>query len=138
MAEQLGHMYRVVKQHEKAANMFRFMLKMAWVLGDANMELKAYQHLGNEHFSMGNLEKSKYYLVRHTRGLLESDQSRMKTSIVQPYKDRLHKHKKKIKINLKIMKNTADSDILPSPSNDRHQCDKNKSMFVFPGIYYSK
>ena len=40
MAEQLGHMYGFIKNHKEAANMFRLMLKLSWVLQDANMELK--------------------------------------------------------------------------------------------------
>lgn len=95
MSEQLGHMYGLIKYHSQAADMFRMMLKLAWVLQDANMELKAYSHLSNEHFHMANLEKSKYYLVRYSRGLLESDQSRMKNSIIQSYKDRIGAQKKK-------------------------------------------
>jgi len=137
MAEQLGHMYRFTKHHSKAADMFRLMLKLAWVLKDANMELKAYQHMSNEHFYLGDLEKSKYYSIRHTGGLLDSDLSRIKNSIIQSYKDKVGPKKNK-KVNLKVIKKFNEAEILPSPSNDRHQCDKNKSMFVFPGVYYSK
>ena len=57
MAEQLGHMYSIAKDHPKAANFFRKVLQVAWVLQDAYMELKSYNHLSNEHFHMGNLEK---------------------------------------------------------------------------------
>lgn len=63
MAEQLGHMFGIIKHHTQAANMFRLMLKLSWVLQDANMELKAYSHLSNEHFNMANLEKSKYDII---------------------------------------------------------------------------
>lgn len=122
MAEQLGHMYGIVKHHDKAADMFRIMLKLAWVLKDANMEIKSYGHLSREHFHLGNLEKSKYYMVRNTRGLLESDKSRMKNSIMQSYKDKINPPKnKKKKLNMNMLKKAKEPEILPSPSNDRHQ-----------------
>lgn len=128
IAEQLGHMYGFIKQHAQAADMFRIVLRIAWILQDANMEIKVYHHLAQEHFQMGNMEKSRYYLVRSSRGLLESDQSRMKNSILQSYKDRLgdpKKHKDKLKkATYKNTKRLNEPEILPSPSNDRHQCDK--------------
>jgi hypothetical protein len=142
IAEQLGHMYGFIKHYTQAADMFRVVLKLAWVLQDANMEIKAYHHLSKAHFQMGNMEKSKYYLIRSSGGLLESDMSRMKNSVLMSYKDRLgdpSKHKKSTnKVNSKNLNRLNEPEILPSPSNDRHQCDKNKSMFVFSGIYYSK
>ncbi|CAI2385774.1 unnamed protein product [Moneuplotes crassus] len=139
VVEQLGHMYGFVQQNKLAADMFRVMLKLAWVLQDANMELKAYGHLANEHFRMGNLEKAKYYHVRFTRGLLESDQSSMKNSILQSYRDKIGPGKKKANLKIKTnnLKKLDEPEILPSPSNNRHQCDKNKSIFAFSGHYYS-
>ena len=123
MAEQLGHMHSVLKDHEKAANYFRNMLKLAWVLDDAYMELKSYNHLSNEHFHMGNLEKCKYYSVRYSGGLLESDQSRMKESMTQSYKGYKNKAKAKgaklDKIDTSKMDMNDETEILPSPSNER-------------------
>ena len=121
MAEQLGHMYSISKDHPKAANLFRKVLQLAWVLQDAYMELKSYNHLSNEHFHMGNLEKCKYYSIRYTGGLLESDQSRMKKSILQSFREFTANAKggKMEKIDTKKMDQDVEHEILPSPSNER-------------------
>ena len=87
IAEQIGQMYKYSNNHAKAAEMFRLVLKYSWICNDINMELKTYDNLSNEHFHMGNIGKSKYYSERFDRGLIESDLSRMKSSVVQPYKD---------------------------------------------------
>ena len=87
IADQLGHMLRFTKNHPKAADMFRLVLKYAWICDDQFMELKAYDNLSYEHFQMGNLGKSKYYSQKYTEGLIESNFSKMKSSCVQPYRD---------------------------------------------------
>lgn len=138
MAEQLGHMHGFVKHHHEACNSFRMMLKYSWILQDAYMEIKAYHHLSQEHFKLGNMEKAKYYLARASGGLLEPDDSRMKSSILQSYKGKIgdpKKYKNKIsKINVNNLKKTNEPEALPSPSNDRHQSGKNKAMVLFDGV----
>ena len=63
----------------------------------------------------------------------------MKNSILQSYKSRIGAPKKKRsqKLNISNLKRFDEPEILPSPSNERQNCDKNKSIFVFPGSYYS-
>lgn len=80
VAHQLGHLFRFTKNHPKAADMFRLVLKYAWICNDNYMELKSYDNLSYEHFQMGNLGKSKYYSERFSRGLIESNLSKLKSS----------------------------------------------------------
>lgn len=87
VAQQMGQMYRFSNNHSKAAEMFRIVLKYSWVLENRIMELKTYDNLSNEHFHMGNLNKSMYYSERFDKGLFESNLSRMKSSVVQPYRE---------------------------------------------------
>lgn len=68
---------------------------------------------------MGNLEKCQYYSIRYSGGLLESDQSRMKKSITQSFKEHKAKGKMKVKIDTSKMNKNNEPEILPSPSNER-------------------
>ena len=83
MTEQIGYLKRFVKQHSEAADMFRKVLQIAWILEDKEMERRAYSHLAFEHFYMGNMSKSKYYSVRYDRGLVENENSRMKQTVTR-------------------------------------------------------
>jgi len=126
-------------QHEKAIEMFKKMLQQAWILKDSQLELKAYLHLGYEHFyienfkkdTMGtieeqhktnsNLSKSKYYIERYNKGKVEEEDSIVKLIYLQD--DKINKHRYYIEPNLDIekLKDEPCKRTLPSPSEGRHK-----------------
>ena len=87
--KQLGYLYRIQKEHMKAASCFKKMLQLAWFNGDQKSELEAYDNIGCEYFYIGNLKKAKFYNDKVCFGDIEMPGSIMRKVAVQILETRL-------------------------------------------------
>lgn len=86
--EALGNISKFLYKYQKAIKCFKKMIEMAWILKDVNMELRAYDHIGIQYFYLGNKEKARYYHERMIYGITEPDDSKVKMTVVENFKNK--------------------------------------------------
>ena len=71
--ESLGNVYKFLYQYNKAILCYKKLIELAWILGNREFELRAYDHIGLQYFYLCNKQKAKYYHDRFIYGLYEKD-----------------------------------------------------------------
>lgn len=61
----MGNQYSLRKSYKKAILCYKKMLEVAWSIRDERSELLAYQMIGLQYYYLGQLDRSKYYHMRH-------------------------------------------------------------------------
>jgi len=93
MYQQIGFVLRMLKDHEEAVKQYKKMLQLAWQEADINMEMTAYDCLSLDYYYLGEIDKSKYYHERMTRGKMENNTSIVKkvtTNLLKSRRDQRH------------------------------------------------
>ena len=62
--EALGNTFKFLYQYQKAIVCYKKQIEIAWLLGNKNSELRAYDNIGIQYFYLQNREKAKYYHER--------------------------------------------------------------------------
>ena len=63
------------------------LIELAWILGNREFELRAYDHIGLQYFYLCNKQKAKYYHDRFIYGLYEKD-TKVKEAVVDNFKNK--------------------------------------------------
>ena len=67
--ESLGNVYKFLFQYNKAILCYKKLIELAWILGNKEFELRAYDNIGIQYFYLCNKHKAKYYHDRFIYGL---------------------------------------------------------------------
>ena len=84
--ESLGNVYKFLYQYNKAILCYKKLIELAWILGNREFELRAYDHIGLQYFYLCNKQKAKYYHDRFIYGLYEKD-TKVKEAVVDNFKN---------------------------------------------------
>lgn len=68
----MGKCYQTLKEFEKAILCFKKQLQLAWLIESTEGEMNAYDNLALQYYYEGDIDKSKYYNDRMTRGKVEA------------------------------------------------------------------
>jgi len=85
--ESLGNVYKFLYQYNKAILCYKKLIELAWILGNREFELRAYDHIGLQYFYLCNKQKAKYYHDRFIYGLYEKD-TKVKEAVVDNFKNK--------------------------------------------------
>ena len=85
--ESLGNVYKFLFQYNKAILCYKKLIELAWILGNKEFELRAYDNIGIQYFYLSNKQKAKYYHDRFIYGLYEKD-TKVKEAIVDNFKNK--------------------------------------------------
>ena len=133
MYQQIGYIYRLMKEHEEAVKQFKKMLQLAWQEGDIAMEMQSYDNLSMDYFYLGELQKSKYYHDRMIRGKVENDHSIIKKVTCNLLKSRSdQRHNEKDQVFTAGQKIKSEIQRLPSPSNLSKGAQISKAISLLP------
>ena len=118
--KQLGYIYRLLKQHQKAINCFKKQLQLAWFNDDMIAEMQAYEGLSIDYFYAGSIQKSKYYDNKYKLGEFEGPNAVVRQAAVSLIKNKIEEIKNGT-INRKDKgkqddKKKTSFDRMPSPS----------------------
>eukprot|EP00347_Sterkiella_histriomuscorum_P003370 403364556 len=134
--EQIGNVYRLMKDSESAVKQFKKQLQLAWQEGDTQMEVSAYDNLSIDYFYMGELAKSNYYHDRIMRGKTENNKSIVKkVSCNLLVSRREHRHNIELRKTGEKRK-VSEQQRLPSPSAISKGAQFSKAINLLP--YYTE
>ena len=85
--ESLGNVYKFLYQYNKAILCYKKLIELAWILGNKEFELRAYDHIGIQYFYLCNKQKAKYYHDRFIYGLYEKD-TKVKEAVLDNFKNK--------------------------------------------------
>ena len=85
--ESLGNVYKFLFQYNKAILCYKKLIELAWILGNKEFELRAYDNIGIQYFYLCNKHKAKYYHDRFIYGLYEKD-TKIKEAVVENFKNK--------------------------------------------------
>ena len=85
--ESLGNVYKFLYQYNKAILCYKKLIELAWILGNKEFELRAYDHIGIQYFYLCNRKKAKYYHDRFIYGLYEKD-TKLKEAVLENFKNK--------------------------------------------------
>ena len=85
--ESLGNVYKFLYQYNKAILCYKKLIELAWILGNREFELRAYDHIGLQYFYLCNKQKAKYYHDRFIYGLYEKD-TKVKEAVVDNFRNK--------------------------------------------------
>ena len=88
--ESLGNVYKFLYQYNRAILCYKKVIELAWILGNKDFELRAYDNIGIQYFYLCNKQKAKYYHDRFIYGLYEKD-TKTKEAVVENFKNK-HYH----------------------------------------------
>ncbi|CDW80099.1 histidine acid phosphatase family protein [Stylonychia lemnae] len=130
--EQIGYVYRLMKDSESAVKQFKKQLQLAWQEGDTQVEVNAYDNLSIDYFYLGELAKSNYYHDRIMRGKTENNKSIVKkVSCNLLVSRREHRHNIELRKNGEKQK-TMEQQRLPSPSAISKGAQFSKAINLLP------
>ena len=133
MYQQIGYIFRLLKEHESAIKQFRKMLQLSWQEKDAAMELQAYDSLSVDYYYLGALEKSRYYHDRSVRGKLENDLSVIKKVTCNLLRSRCEQRHNEGGAKFgDSQKLKSEIQRLPSPSNLSRGTQMSKAISLLP------
>jgi hypothetical protein len=94
-----------------------------------------YSHLSYEYYYLDELDKSRYYLDRYMRGIVEEDDSVVKQIYLQ--EDKIHSKKYYVRPNTDIETLKEDPQIrsLPSPREGRHKISQDTISRNYSDLY---
>ena len=133
MYQQIGYIYRLIREHDDAVKQFHKMLQLAWHEGNIAMEMQAYDCLSVDYFYSGQMGKSKYYHDRMVRGKVENNQSIMKKvtcNLLRSRRDQRHNDKDQAFTASQKLK--SEIQRLPSPSNLSKGAQNSKAVSLLP------
>ena len=115
--KQLGYVYRLLAQHQKACSCFKKCLQLAWYFDDVSQEMSAYANLAIDNFYLGLMDKAAYYDRKFKNGECEEPQAVIRRAAVGIIKNRIQdkvKGRQNMKrVNGKRIKTGFDK--MPSP-----------------------
>ena len=85
--ESLGNVYKFLYQYNKAILCYKKLIELAWILGNKEFELRAYDNIGIQYFYLCNKPKAQYYHDRFIYGLYEKD-TKTKEAVVENFKNK--------------------------------------------------
>ena len=85
--ESLGNVYKFLYQYNKAILCYKKLIELAWILGNKEFELRAYDNIGIQYFYLCNKPKAKYYHDRFIYGLYEKD-TKVKEAVIENFKNK--------------------------------------------------
>ena len=85
--ESLGNVYKFLFQYNKAILCYKKLIELAWILGNREFELRAYDNIGIQYFYLCNKTKAKYYHDRFIYGWYEKD-TKTKEAVVENFKNK--------------------------------------------------
>ena len=85
--ESLGNVYKFLYQYNKAILCYKKLIELAWILGNKEFELRAYDHIGIQYFYLCNKQKAKYYHDRFIYGLYEKD-TKVKEAVLDNFNNK--------------------------------------------------
>ena len=85
--ESLGNVYKFLYQYNKAILCYKKLIELAWILGNKEFELRAYDNIGIQYFYLCNKPKAKYYHDRFIYGLYEKD-TKIKEAVIENFKNK--------------------------------------------------
>lgn len=77
-SEWIGRTLSILKQHKNSIEFFSTVLHLAWAENNLKYENKAYDHLGLQHFYLGNIDTAKKFHTKMVEGQFESQNSEMR------------------------------------------------------------
>ena len=86
--ECLGMVNKFLYKHEKSIIYYKKQIEVAWILGDKNSELRAYDNIGIQYFYLGNKTRAKFYHLRFICGRYEKDTSDIKKKSKKDFYDK--------------------------------------------------
>ena len=114
--KQMGYLFRLMKQHKKAANCFKKFLQLAWYNDDVEAEYQAYENLAIDNFYLGLMQKATFYDNKFKYGESEDADSIVRKVAVGIIKKGLNVGaEKQTFVNGKLVKTSFDK--MPSPSS---------------------
>ena len=85
--ESLGNVYKFLYQYNKAILCYKKLIELAWILGNKEFKLRAYDNIGIQYFYLCNKPKAKYYHDRFIYGLYEKD-TKVKEAVIENFKNK--------------------------------------------------
>jgi tetratricopeptide (TPR) repeat protein len=86
--ESLGNAYKFLYKYRKAISCYKKQIELAWKLNDKYSELRAYDNIGIQYFYLNNKEKAKYYHKRFIKGKSESQDSDLRSAVINRFDEK--------------------------------------------------
>jgi hypothetical protein len=66
--KQMGACFQKIQDYERALVCFKTLMHQAWIHGDSDFEMQAYENIALQYYYLGMMEKSSQYHKLMTRG----------------------------------------------------------------------